>query len=846
MLARPSASRAGRSCSRNLLRTTARHPTPAGARPFCGESADFFQRRRGSPKRRASASALAPSIPEKNAGNRLEQWQNGRRLASTDTTAQDNRKGEIYSLIDKTNQNEAEMARLMDELDLLSDHQGTLNFDGPDPEDVFSRVIGHRNEQALEAKVQMVRKEFGDYVPEGYLSVTELQLYTRLYGEPIVKEEAEEVEDDDVGREPDRLYRQDGQGEWEEIEHEPTDSEDDIPVVYDMEAGPPMGESIMMQRAREVAKELDGDLMQERSMADANRRSFVRTHPRTVEGRSRMDGIVIPVDTMSGPISAILSDYPNPHIYEAAHQIFGGKSLPHSTTTLPPAAQVPQLPIPLRASQRHMTEMEGNAFIAVLYPGIYASALTILSEIRKRLGTSWIRRLISKEGGPHVLDVGGGGAGILAWRDVIRAEWSLMTPDHPKTTPIPMGKSTVVTGSDALQMRASAILDNTSFLPRLPDYAHVRDKPTLDDEREPLKRKQYDVIIAPYNLLGIEEDFLRKEHVENLWSLLRPDGGILILFEKGRQKGFEAVAGAREMILNRYISTPGSAEYANSTESPDVSRYIAKETGMIVAPCTNHGQCPMYRIPGPTKGRRDYCHFQQRYYRPDFLQRIKGATDRNHEDVEFSYIAVQRGVDLREKDGIVQGQKSTDTAFAGYEHTHAHASEGNKAAVANEESTDNSPKFHTLSLPRIVYPPLKRKGHVTMDVCTPAGEIERWTVPRSYSRQAYKDARKSRWGDLWAMGAKTRIPRNLKIGSKDGEGKKERLARRAAAKAAMKEDGDPDEEGLADSTSQNVTNPGALKKKGQTIPRWKKKTGKRKARQAAKDAAGRIASGQVE
>lgn len=730
----------------------------------------------------------------------------------------------------------------MDELDLLDDHQGALNLDGPDPEDAFSRVIGHRNEQALEAKVQMARKEFGDYVPEGYLSDAELQLYTRLYGEPIIgeemeemeeMEETEEVEEDDDGK-PDRLYRQDGQGGWEEVEHGTSESEDGAPLVYDMEASPPEEESAKMQRAREVAEELEGELMLEKSV-DQQQQDFMRTHPRTAEGKSRTDSIYIPKTTLSGPVSMILSDYPNKHIYETAHELFGGQALPHSTTTLPPAAQAPQLPIPLKASQRHMTHMEANAFIAVLYPGIYATALSIMSEIRKRLGTSWIRRLIAKEGGPHVLDVGGGGAGVLAWRDILRAEWSLIAPDYPETAPFPLGKSTVVTGSEALQLRASSILENTTFLPRLPDYVHVRDKPTVGDDREPPARKQYDIIVAPHNLLGIEEDFRRKEHVENLWSLLNPNGGVLVLFEKGRQKGFEAVAGAREMMLNRYIPTPGSTNHENIISSPDVSHYAAKETGMIIAPCTNHEQCPMYRIPGPTKGRRDYCHFDQRYFRPDFLQRIKGAKrGLNYEDAAFSYIAVQRGVDLREKDGIMQGPKATDAAFAGYE----------DSATANAESaTDAGQKFHTLSLPRSVYPPLKRKGHVTFDLCTPAGQIERWTVPRSYSRQAYRDARKSRWGDLWALGAKTRISRSLRIGSKDGEGKKERLAKRAAAKAAMKGEDHPDEEGPGDSMPSDVMNPGAQKKKGENIPRWVKKTGKRRARQAAKDNAGRPASG---
>lgn len=242
----------------------------------------------------------------------------------------------------------------------------------------------------------------------------------------------------------------------------------------------------------------------------------------------------------------------------------------------------------------------------------------------------------------------------------------------------------------------------------------------------------------------------------------------------------------------------------------------------------------MHNPAGPTKGRRDYCHFEQRYIRPPFLQRIMGAKDRNHEDIKFSYLAVQRGVDLRQEHGIRQDAQSTETAFEGFEHM-------------EEADTTNASGFHPLSLPRAVYPPLKRRGHVIFDFCTPAGKIERWTVPRSFSRQAYRDARKSRWGDLWALGAKTRIPRKLNLGDKHGEGKKERLARRAANQAAMREAGEEegdlddnafeeedDDDEFPEGRSRSELPEIPTRKKGQTIPSWKKHADKKKVRQALK------------
>ncbi|KAJ5773618.1 hypothetical protein N7457_008514 [Penicillium paradoxum] len=825
MLSISTASGTGRSQSREFFRTFTR---PAGSRQLRRTTNPLTSTQQHNFARKSSHLVTSSSIahrthtPEYAVSQRLSQRRFVSSPASADSPPQPSETPEpvdINVLIDRIGQNEAEMVQILEELELL-DEQAEA--------DELIDLIGQRDEHTAESWVHMIKQRFGDEVPEGLLDDAELQIYARLYGEPIFRQQIEtivEEEEEDLS-----LLREDGQGGWEKVELEEgaATAEDDVPLAYDMDAPPEERETIAMQRTREVAEQLGGEIMLEEFENEAVPDAAPRTHPSTLEGKFGTDPTTIhlPKDTVTGPISVILSEFSNKHISETARRLFGGPGLPHSTTTAPPRAQLPQLPIPLHASQRQMTEMEANTYLAALYPGIYASTLSVMVEIRKRLGVDWIRRLIAQEGGPNVLDASGGGAGILAWRDIIRTEWELMVPDHPEGAPIPFGRSTVLTGSDALRLRASIMLDNTSFLPRLPDYVHVREKPTIDDARNAPKRKQYDVIIAPHSLLGLEEEYERKQHVENLWSLLNPNGGVLILLEKGRQKGFEAISGAREMLLKRHIASPGSTEYDNFLEDPDQREVIQKERGMIVAPCTNHSTCPMHNSAGPTKGRRDYCHFEQRYIRPPFLQRIMGAKDRNHEDLKFSYLAVQRGVDLRQDQSIRQDSETTDAAFEGFEDS-------------EESDIPNKPAFHALALPRAIYPPMKRRGHVIFDLCTPAGKIERWTVPRSYSRQAYRDARKSHWGDLWALGAKTRIPRNLNLGDKHGEGKKERLARRAATKASMRdaeEEGDFENEGEEEDEDYAVHDSDIpdipIRKRGQHIPSWKKHNDKKKLRQA--------------
>ena len=280
---------------------------------------------------------------------------------------------------------------------------------------------------------------------------------------------------------------------------------------------------------------------------------------------------------------------------------------------------------------------------------------------------------------------------------------------------------------------------------------------------------------------------------------------------------------------------------------------------MIIAPCTNHSSCPMYTRPGITPGRKDYCHFSQRFFRPQYLQNILGARDKNFDDVLFSYVAVQRGRDGRlpivKKDAesdsvdsradsvpfIVQGELATAAAFAGYEDEFMPSEPGPSESTPSSsslstttssatdeisgESDDSSsskpinlasestststlpitayiPPNKTLnqtmlSLPRTILPPLKRRGHVILDMCTPSGRLERWTVPRSHSKQAYRDARKSKWGDLWALGAKTRVVREPRIGKYSRNGGKDSMgkSKKSGRKNNKGEEHDGEDEG---------------------------------------------------
>lgn len=523
-----------------------------------------------------------------------------------------------------------------------------------------------------------------------------------------------------------------------------------------------------------------------------------RRHKYTMEGefKTSPSTLFLPKEDFVEPITELLRRTDTKHIRAAAEKSFGGPGLPNSPATPKFAKSMRQQGLGLEAGHHRMSEIDADAFIATALPGIYASVMSALFEVRKRLGPEWMRGLLNRkdgdEAGPRVLDAGAGGAGLSAWQNMVQAEWELLREQDQDLDAEPPGKRTVIVGSNQLRHRLSRFLQNTQFLPRLPNYASIENTgKQLDAPEVPQKRKVYDVIIATHLMMPLEKEWRKKEILDNLWSMLSPNGGVLIVLEKGHPRGFEAVADVRQRLLDEFILPPKPQPHHDVTD-PDTTQRV-REPGMIVAPCTNHFKCPMYLTPGISPGRKDFCHFSQRFVRPQFLQRVLGATHRNHEDINFSFVAVRRGVpsvtdaaetsplsnsaeatvdsDIITPTHILQGEPATKAAFAGYEST----------------PTSSAQRPHPLSLPRNILPPIKRKGHVTLDLCTPSGSIERWTVPKSLSKQAYHDARKARWGDLWALGAKTRVRRTVRLGRgvKEGEAVPNDGGVRAARAAAL-------------------------------------------------------------
>ncbi|GAV53179.1 hypothetical protein ZYGR_0AI04620 [Zygosaccharomyces rouxii] len=333
--------------------------------------------------------------------------------------------------------------------------------------------------------------------------------------------------------------------------------------------------------------------------------------------------------------------------------------------------------------------------------------------------------------------------------------------------------------------------------------------------------RQYDLIILTHQLLKSEERFPIQIDVnlEHYLSMLAP-GGHLVIVERGNPLGFETIARARQVMIrpenypdehgkiprpyNRGSSKNYSIEYEKGTSNKEVEeaqRLISEldkqfgsvkdeelefepelidavtEKGRndenssyhlkIIAPCPHHRKCPLqigkpqyYEYP---EGKNlKFCNFQKSITRPKFtMEHKKGKmlatpwqepTDgigkkglakpgtgrphgRNYEIFNYSYLIVERSGTDEQTLQDIEKQRSTQT-------TYDIGSLG-----------DNTPS----TWPRIIKQPLKRKGHVTLDLCGSAGELEKWIVPKSFGKETYHDARKAIKGDLWGLDAKTKM-----------------------------------------------------------------------------------------
>ena len=143
---------------------------------------------------------------------------------------------------------------------------------------------------------------------------------------------------------------------------------------------------------------------------------------------------------------------------------------------------------------------------------------------------------------------------------------------------------------------------------------------------------------------------------------------------------------ARQFLVIVEPGTPRGFAAVNAARS-----LLIAAKSEILAPCPHKDVCPLATAD-------DWCHFSQRLERTSEHRQLKGGA-LGYEDEKFSY--------------LIAGRASVAAAGG-----------------------------------RIVRHPRTHSGHIQLTLCAREGQIETRTVTRS-NRQAFRQARKAEWGDLW-------------------------------------------------------------------------------------------------
>src|SRR6266702_39634 len=160
---------------------------------------------------------------------------------------------------------------------------------------------------------------------------------------------------------------------------------------------------------------------------------------------------------------------------------------------------------------------------------------------------------------------------------------------------------------------------------------------------------------------------------------------------------------------------------------------------LMATKCPHDLGCPIHR----SNVGKLVCGFSQRMERPSFVRRTKHSGV-GHEDIGYSYVVIRRGPRPRIPDVKVGrlgevGRRQVQKEEAKLGLVELELDDGGSptptqlanAIVPPEEITElctHSPaeidsllKAESFHWPRLVFPPLKKSGHVVMDVCAQSG-----------------------------------------------------------------------------------------------------------------------------
>ncbi|CAA7264757.1 unnamed protein product [Cyclocybe aegerita] len=410
-----------------------------------------------------------------------------------------------------------------------------------------------------------------------------------------------------------------------------------------------------------------------------------------------------------------------------------------------------------KQASRHALR-DGTAFATVALPAHYSAITSVLHHVKLRMEPGWEIE--------QVMDWGAGtGSGLWA------SLYSFQQPSSSDNVHDKTAMTSKITSYVAIDKRDGLVAIGKKLVDSTPTGAlKLQWQRTFREENILLQEDGPKAMaLSAFMLTTLPTSVAQKNLVKEMW-----DSGAhtIVLIDHNTPEGFRAIAHAREYILELGQAELEDAELA--TEHLCGSH--------VLAPCPHDGACPLLR----SGGHPLICGFSQRIQRPSFVQKTKQSKV-GHEDVEYSYVVIQRGArpgpvgtSVGRIGGIGRRQFAKETLAAPMKELKLH-DEGEPVS-ASSSSTEATELVHTpgelseeelqkrlrqeaYQWPRLVFPPLKKSGHIILDSCTSegktsrfdfevyanleTGKIMRLTIPKSQGKQPYYDARKSSWGDIF-------------------------------------------------------------------------------------------------
>ncbi|WVF69805.1 3-methyl-2-oxobutanoate hydroxymethyltransferase [Kwoniella sp. CBS 6097] len=478
-----------------------------------------------------------------------------------------------------------------------------------------------------------------------------------------------------------------------------------------------------------------GPLEDEGGLPDFEKREERRS-PAAVLGSKRVGVVVLPEEMKTG-IQKQIDQLDNPRQLRESYL-----SLPKG----PQAGKGKDSRVDHRSGKPRRTFESELAKAAGVLPGEYGVVRNVFEELSRRLGNDWVDVAgKERERGIEVVEFSGGlGPGMWATTDAMGA---LSSTSRPKAVLKPLKVQLVHSSRHGLDIARTI----TEGIPKRAIELEFNRKHVSSHEPPVLA-------LSTFLLSTLPTQPSQQTHLDQLLSL---DSPYIILIDRSTPAGWAAISRARQYILDQ-----------SPTESPL----------HVVAPCPHDGTCPLV-------GTRSTCGFSQRIQRPVFTRRTKHS-GRGEEDTGYCYVVFARGD--RPQPSLLtdastlgaQGSNVGRMGGVGREEAEKARSKQDGRSILREieghegvlevvslpepdtyearqnsqlEPTDQAGldemtqelRRQAYGWPRLVAPPMKRSGHVTMDTCCSDGNIQRMTFSKSHSKQGYHDARKSSWGDIF-------------------------------------------------------------------------------------------------